>query len=317
MHFTSFFSLSCFFFHLYSCRPTAAATLAVSPVKRMSMPIDCQGPPPDYTPPDFTPRFADLNELCAMVVRYPRNLECICIGTTLICGASPRRDVQRLIEHCFNNCWCGDGTVIDRNEATMQLNYQPLKTSAGNPIKPGKGSGRNLAGSNPTGNNPTTRTHACSKTCTAVNHDCDRFFTGDCKCYAPPATSLFWHSGGCGLVSHLPKRDLAQHRCSYYLNATAQFASSNGDTAPPGPPHDLAAQLASGLLPSPCNASYVSFSCADSTDGIVHEPPQNWLGALLPGGANSKTHPPVPERWLRIHGEEGNSQERLAKVTVD
>ncbi|MCJ1268164.1 hypothetical protein MMC22_008050 [Lobaria immixta] len=173
------------------------------------------------------------------------------------------------------------------------------------------------SGSKPTGNNPTGSTHTCSKTCSSINRDCDRFFTGDCKCYAPPTTSLFWHSGGCGLVSHLPKRDLAQHRRSYYLNVTAQFTSSNGAATPAAPRPDLAAQLASGLLPSPCNVSYVSFACADSTDGIVHEPPQNWLGALLPAGANSKTPPSVPERWLRIHGEEGNSQKQVAKVTVD
>ncbi|MCJ1272186.1 hypothetical protein MMC22_012094 [Lobaria immixta] len=287
-----------------------------------SSPIDCPGPLPDYIPPDFTSGFWNLFQLCASLGQHPRNLACICEVNTLICGASLRRDVHRLIEHCFHNCQCGypgpDGTVIDRNEATRQLNYQPLETSAGNPAKPGEGSGRNPTGSNPTGSNPTTRTHACSQTCTSVKHHCDYFFTGECKCYAAPTTSLFWHSGRCGPVSRLPKRDLAQHRRSYYLNATAQlFASSNSGTAPPDPPHDLAAQLASGLLPSPCNASYISFACADSPDGIVHEPPQNWLGALLPGGANSKTHPPVPERWLRIHGEEGKSQERLAQVAVD
>ncbi|MCJ1268918.1 hypothetical protein MMC22_008806 [Lobaria immixta] len=228
---------------------------------------------------------------------HPRNLGCTCKGRTLICGASTRRDVQRLIEFCFNYCVCGDDTVIDRNQATKQLNYQPLKTSAGNPIKPGTESGRNPTGSNPT--------RLCSKACTAVNRDCDWFFTGECKCYAPPVGLFFWFSGRCGPVHHLPKRDLAQQRRSYYLNATAQFTSSNGATAPAAPPPDIAAQLASGLLPSPCNVSYVSFACADSTDGIVHEPPQNWLGALLPEGMNSKTPPPVPERWLRIHREEG------------
>lgn len=31
----------------------------------------------------------------------------------------------------------------------------------------------------------------------------------------------------------------------------------------------------------PCNASYVSYSCCDSTDGIVHEAPEMKLGVLI------------------------------------
>ena len=114
---------------------------------------------------------------------------------------------------------------------------------------------------------------------------------------------------GCG--TRLPfkaKRDLAQQRRDYYLNATAQYASSNHATiTPPPPPGVHAQQLASGLLPPSCNASYVSFACSDSPDGIVHEPPQNWLGALVPEGA--KELPPVPTEFLRIHGgKEGKRQ---------
>ncbi|MCJ1271645.1 hypothetical protein MMC22_011550 [Lobaria immixta] len=159
------------------------------------------------------------------------------------------------------------------------------------------------------GNNPTESTHTCSGTCTSVNHGCKSASTGDCKCFAPPVSLFYWHLGDCG--TRLPfkaKRDLAQQRRDYYLNATAQYASSNHATATPPPPPGLhAQQLASGLLPSPCNASYVSFACSDSKDGIVHEPPQNWLGALVPEGA--KELPPVPTAFLRIHGgKEGKMQ---------
>ncbi|MCJ1262551.1 hypothetical protein MMC22_002421 [Lobaria immixta] len=150
------------------------------------------------------------------------------------------------------------------------------------------------------GNNPTGSTRTCSGTCTSVNHGCKSASTGDCKCFAPPVSLFYWHLGDCG--TRLPfkaKRDLAQQRHSYYLNATAQFAqyaSFSHATATPPPPPDLhAQQLASGLLPSPCNASYVSFACSDSPDGIVHEPPQNWLGALVPEGA--KELPPVPTEF--------------------
>ncbi|MCJ1271293.1 hypothetical protein MMC22_011193 [Lobaria immixta] len=162
--------------------------------------------------------------------------------------------------------------------------------------------------------NPTGATHTCEGTCTSVSHGCASQSTGDCTCFAPPVGLFYWHLGDCGTrLPYKAKRDLAQQRHSYYLNATRRFASSNKATAAPGPLPDLAAQLATGLLPSPCNASYVSFACGDSPDGIVHEPPQDWLGALLPKG--TETPPPVPERFLSIHGiEQGKLQVAMAAV---
>ncbi|MCJ1263770.1 hypothetical protein MMC22_003640 [Lobaria immixta] len=232
------------------------------------------------------------------------NLECTCRGTELVCGSSRWSIVKILIRHCLTHCNCGDDTEIVMNEATKELNYEPTRF-----VEPQYGVWGGVTGSSrapnphraPSGNHPTGSHPArlCSKTCTAVNRDCDWFFTGDCKCYAPPAGPSFWFSGYCGSVHLLPKRDLAQQRRSYYLNVTAQFTSSNGATTPATPRPDLAAQLASGLLPSPCNVSYVSFACADSTDGIVHEPPQYWLGALLPEDVTD--FPPVPEDFLRIN----------------
>ena len=61
-----------------------------------------------------------------------------------------------------------------------------------------------------------------------------------------------------------------------------------------------------GRLPAPCNASYVSLACADSVDGIVHEPPHMWLGALLPSNYTLDlldTHPPprVPDEFYQVH----------------
>ena len=126
----------------------------------------------------------------------------------------------------------------------------------------------------------------CSKTCTAVNRDCDWFFTGDCKCYAPACRLVF-----------LARRALRV--CSPLIHArpcpTAMqlLPERSGPThflqwrhRPCSPPPDPTAQIASGLLSSPCNFSHISSACADSTKGIIYEPPQNWLGALLPEGAN-------------------------------
>ncbi|MCJ1262778.1 hypothetical protein MMC22_002648 [Lobaria immixta] len=260
-------------------------------------------------------------------------MECRCVGEYLICGFTRFSVVQRLAHYCRIYCDCLDENhtkFYPNNEFSEDLKYyDELAKSLGmgepstgmsNPFAhiPNPSTGSNGAGGGSSSSRNNAAAHTCSKTCTAVNRDCDKFFTGGCKCYAPPAGPFFWFSGYCGSVHLLPKRDLAQQRRSHYLNATAQFDLSNKTPAPPGPHPDTAAQLASGLLPSPCNASYVSFACADSTDGIVHEPLQNWLGALLPEDAKEySTPPPVPEGWLRIQGEERKSQERVAKVTVD
>ncbi|MCJ1272152.1 hypothetical protein MMC22_012059 [Lobaria immixta] len=243
-------------------------------------------------------------------------MECTCYGYELVCGFSRWVSVTALIRYCFNHCNCGDDTKINRQEPTKRLEYRPPLFAA--PQKVGSDgstgsrapnphrapSGNHLTGSTPSSTHTCDirngqQRSCCSKKCTAVNRDCDWFFTGDCKCYAPPVGLFFWFSGLCGSVHHLPKRDLAQQRHSYLLNATARYAPPNNAIAPPGPSPELHVQLASGLLPSPCNASYVSFGCADSTDGIVHEPPQNWLGALLPEDVTD--FPPVPEDFLRIH----------------
>ncbi|MCJ1269454.1 hypothetical protein MMC22_009346, partial [Lobaria immixta] len=73
------------------------------------------------------------------------------------------------------------------------------------------------------GNNPTGSSHTCSGTCTSVNLGCKSASTRDCGCFAPPVGLFYWHLGDCG--TRLPfkaKRDLAQQRRDYYLNATAR-----------------------------------------------------------------------------------------------
>ena len=311
MHFSAFFSPSLLIlFALDACRPTAAATLAVSPVKRGGWTLDaiqCAGPLP-VMPADF-PRFPSLLHLCAGRLQHARNLACRCRGPDLACGFSSRVIVRAMIAHCYNHCNCGTPTKKLRDHYTWELKYGAAETipehpdasqhedTAPDPIRPPSGNSNGAGVSN-------TQTCSYAQTCTSVSHGCGAPKKA-CKCYAAMETKTYYRSGYCGLskaIGH--KRDLAQQRRSYYLNATARFSS----TAPSGPPPDLADQLASGLLPSPCNASYVSFACADSIDGIVHESPQNWLGALVP--ENAKELPPVPEEFLRIHGVggEGTSQ---------
>ncbi|MCJ1268659.1 hypothetical protein MMC22_008547 [Lobaria immixta] len=237
---------------------------------------------------------------------------CMCArGRVLRCGHSSRPDIQFLIAHCLSLCICGIETTRISSEYTEELDDPKEVTAAsGNPRLIPSGNSVEEGASYSVNSNPSQQ-YQCAKTCTSVDHGCPLFSAGFCKCYAPPATAEFWHTGNCGLVQHIGfpvhtgshgrrsyNLDLAQQRHSYYLNATAHFASPNGAIAPPGPSPELHAQLASGMLPSPCNASYVSFACGDSPDGIVHELPENWLGALLPEGA--KELPPVPKEFLKL-----------------
>ncbi|MCJ1266011.1 hypothetical protein MMC22_005893 [Lobaria immixta] len=223
-------------------------------------------------------------------------------GREIRCGYTSHLDIRLLVRYCFTHCTCGEGTKRNFLQYTVPLSSDPIPTPSGNGV-----GGKAFT----TGSNSPSQQYVCAKTCTSVDHGCPSLSTGFCKCYAPPATAEFWHTGNCGLVQHLGfpvqtgphgrrsyNLDLAQQRHSYYLNATAHFASPNGAIALPGPSPELHAQLASGMLPSPCNASYVSFACGDSPDGIVHEPPENWLGALLPEGA--KELPPVPKEFLKV-----------------
>ena len=297
MHCSSFVLLSYVFFVLYFCRPTAADT------------IICPGPlpPPGAFPPDFfppiNPQFRTLRQLCAFAEGNPRNLGCFCfLDINLICGSSRRLLVQPLINYCLNHCTCGPATRVVWDQFSLEID--PPSTTFTDPVfQPDSQVSSSF-------NDPPTITH-CSGACTSVVNGCASHSIRECECFAPPVGLLFWHQGTCG--TRLPfkvKRDLAQQRRSYYLNATVQFAFTNKATAP-----NLAAQLASGMLPSPCNASYVSFACNDSPDGIVHEPPENWLGALLPKSV--KKFPPVPERFLKIHGKVGKSLEQVPKMNVD
>ena len=297
MLFSSSFLLSLMSFVHYFCRPTAAATLAVSRVKtRTSNPIQCQGGVPSF-PPRRYPEFPTAYAMCASDSLFPQNVECICAGSTLMCGRSKRWTVQQLIYWCTLHCSCGPDEKVDRDKVTVNLDL-PHSAGSGNVVVLNPNAPK--TDTRPSGNNPTGSTHTCAGTCTSVNGGCDEASNGDCKCFAAPVGHFYWHRGNCGTRrSFKAKRDLAQQRRSYYLNATSEFAST---TAPPGPLPDLAAQLASGLLPSPCNASYISFACSDSLDGIVHEPPQNWLGALVPEDA--ETLPPVPRIFLSINGRE-------------
>ena len=115
-----------------------------------------------------------------------------------------------------------------------------------------------------------------SSSCTSVNRQCGV----GCICFAPKVSIFFWFSGACGAVS---TQQIGRRSIGGINNLPDSFTSQ---------------------YPAPCNASYVSLACANSTDGIVHEAPDLWLGAVLTTGVNATRPPPIPENWLQIHGRE-------------
>ena len=183
--------------------------------------------------------------------------------------------------------------------------------------------------------------HICSGSCTSVNRGCSWASTGDCKCGAPKLSIFFWFAGGC-IATHAFKTELRRRSfdTSFFssLNTLSsrsvplrpamllkKRAVSNNYTADANNStttdynytglYDPSSVLTvtdqnpvvpEGVLPAPCNASYVSLACANSTDGIVHEPPNMWLGALLPANftldmLGSRPLPRVPDKFYHIH----------------
>ncbi|MCJ1262552.1 hypothetical protein MMC22_002422 [Lobaria immixta] len=308
MHFSSFFSLPFIFFVLYFCKTTLAVPSGQGASAPLEDTITCPADLPPDIPIGWLPPPQTLLQLCALKEAYPHNMVCTCLGEMLICGSSRYQAIRSLISYCLDHCQCGPRTRALRTHSKGDIGFESSTETPMSEI-PWNRRVREPRPSRSKAKRPKIgETRTCSGTCTSVNLGCASQSPGECGCFAPPVGLFYWHQGDCG--TRLPfkaKRDLAQQRHSHYLNATVWFASSHKATATPGPPSDLAAQLASGLLPSPCNASYVSFACADSTDGIVHEPLQNWLGALLP--EDETRVPPVPEKFLRIHGrKEGKLQ---------
>ena len=125
----------------------------------------------------------------------------------------------------------------------------------------------------------------CTGSCTAF-----KSCSAECQCLAL-SLFIFWFSGTCtyqkkvtfddglkarGLPSSWPQAIInmssdpsnGTNSSSIFTNQTSPFNLAGLGTAVP-----------LGRHPAPCNASYVSYACANSTDGIVHEPLSNWLGA--------------------------------------
>ena len=181
--------------------------------------------------------------------------------------------------------------------------------------------------------------HICYGSCTSVNRGCSWASTGDCVCAAPRLSIFFWFAGGC-IATHVLRDELRRRSLGSDLLASSTVSprlsiplrpallhgkrttsnTSISDNSTTGNYdyrtfYDPASILTvtdqnpvvpEGVLPAPCNASYVSLACASSTDGIVHEPPNMWLGALLLSNftldmIHIQSPPRVPDEFYKVH----------------
>ena len=188
---------------------------------------------------------------------------------------------------------------------------------------------------------PAPRPTVCTTKCRSAVRACEWW----CTCQAPPVGLFFWFQGACGPrykkrslppsffdeedIAWSPESNHMRRQNSVHLttNATARQllgtdlpANAINRPAPGGQRggtllgNKVTMQMIPGApYPAPCNESYISYACADSTDGIVYEPPEMWLGALLPDDASPSVLPPAPERWLQINGLD-DSFNKLNKV---
>lgn len=188
---------------------------------------------------------------------------------------------------------------------------------------------------------PAPRPTVCTTKCRSAVRACEWW----CTCQAPPVGLFFWFQGACGprykkrsLRPSFFDEDIASSSDSKHIrrqnsvhlttNATARQllgtdlpANAINRPAPGGQRggtllgNKVTMQMIPGApYPAPCNESYISYACADSTDGLVYEPPEMWLGALLPDDDTSPSVlPPAPERWLQINGLD-DSFNKLNKV---
>lgn len=223
--------------------------------------------------PESLPRFSGLYYMCAHIGEYPKNMECKCINAVnLECGRSLQVIIQLMIEYCFDGCTCAEETFKVQNVFTRQIPRRSGIAFGGVTIRPPTSrSSQHGRTSSPQINTPV---YTCSKaSCMNINDNCSGSRRGaECRYYAAHSTFNYYFTGGCSRGRIELKHDLLQQRHSYYHNLTTQYASvKSGNVTVPS----LFSQFASDLLPSPCNASYVSFACRDSVDGIVHEPKEN------------------------------------------
>ena len=131
--------------------------------------------------------------------------------------------------------------------------------------------------------------YICTGYCRGASRSCSWSFAGDCTCGAPTNVLLFWHSAPCIATGSNPNKG---HDKKKKRDATSTLDRRQY--------RGMGPRIDPDRVPGVCNETYISYACSNAVDGIVHEPRENWLGAMLP--ADSKFYPPIPQEFLSIHG---------------
>ena len=221
-------------------------------------------------------------------------------------------ELQRIQMRCYHQCECAKSSIT--NPATFKEPEEPeyLWTSEVLRMEDSQ---------------TAAVPHQCTAKCTGVSRQCQ--FSSDCTCHARPLSLFFWFTADCGpskasaarLLAHegelktkrnvketktrqkfvsskrekriAPRPSGSSSRMSSYSSVVANHTVNTTALA-------LAQAIVDGAVPAPCNESYVSYACANSSNGIVHEPKENWLGALMP--INVTARPSIPSAWLELNG---------------
>ena len=263
--------------------------------------------PPSEPPVELTRLYHNIRNLCAADSNAPAgNMGCTCEGKALHCPRGTSWEFQQLADYCLEQCDCGIGSfskyLDDAAElagATINSDVLPWSAlTAGdgpNPFQDVLSGVMPIVDSN-TGTGPVPGQDSCPGTCTSVTRQCS--YRETCSCYAPRVDIIFWNSGNCGparksiasltaanAASGMGGRKAKRQEDLTSLNGTAAApalgSSATADTRMPSSSNGTYGTTNSTIdwnsFPAPCHESCVSYACANSTDGIVYEPIENWL----------------------------------------
>ncbi|KAI9671155.1 MAG: hypothetical protein M1817_003662 [Caeruleum heppii] len=121
----------------------------------------------------------------------------------------------------------------------------------------------------------------CGGSCTSVAQGCSWHHLGLCKCTAKP----FWDnpfgafSGACTAVVSAYGAKMRRDAVGMGQDGNTTVMDLTASEMPQG----VFDAVTLERVACPCNASYVSYACCESADGIVHEGPEHHLGTLVEG----------------------------------
>lgn len=232
--------------------------------------------------------YEDWDDLCSLTSGVRPNAGCLCLPAsgTLQC-TEPENPLRGA---CFNNCHCVWEEHEDPPSSDDESGSYDSATDSDESAVSEDISGK------------------CYSRCTSVSRGCP-VGDGSCSCTAPAISLYFWLDGVCASTAAaaaavVASRTGAKPNIGGRSLHNSTHASNVTSTISPWYNNATIEAMSKGQFPAPCNSSYVSLACANSTDGIVYEGPEMWLGALLP--PNATELPPIPPRWLKINGFPAN-----------